>query len=89
MNCGQKKIFLALIEEASKAICHALTTLILPIVTFLLNIGFVILGILVIAHYSTLVRKEPHFIHQCLPVVDQLGSTYLSDQLCARFWRIM
>jgi hypothetical protein len=51
-----KIIFLALIEEASKAICYALTTLIWPIITFILNISFVILGILVLAHYSTLVN---------------------------------
>ncbi|CAF0975225.1 unnamed protein product [Adineta ricciae] len=46
----------ALIEEASKAICYALTTLLWPIITFFLNIGFIILGILVLAHYSTLGR---------------------------------
>jgi hypothetical protein len=50
-------ISIALIEEASKAICYALTTLIWPIITFILNISFVILGILVIAYYSTLVKK--------------------------------
>jgi len=53
-----KVIYLALIEEASKAICYALTTLIWPIITFILNISFVILGILVLAHYSTLVFKK-------------------------------
>ena len=50
-------ISIALIEEASIAICYALTTLIWPIITFILNISFVILGILVIAYYSTLVKK--------------------------------
>jgi hypothetical protein len=53
-----KVIFLALIEEASKAICYALTTLIWSIITFILNISFIILGILVLAHYSTLVFKK-------------------------------
>lgn len=48
----------ALIEEASRAICHALTILIWPIVTFLVNLGCVIFGILVLAHYSTLVTNE-------------------------------
>lgn len=47
---------IALIEEASKAICYALTILIWPIITFILNISFVILGILVVAYYSTLVE---------------------------------
>ena len=51
-------LFLALIEEASKAICYALTTLIWPIITFLLNISFVILGILVLVYYSTLVKIQ-------------------------------
>jgi Ca2+/Na+ antiporter len=48
----------ALIEEASKAICHASTTLLWPVVTFVLNIGFMMLGILVLAHYSTLVTRS-------------------------------
>jgi len=51
-------LFLALIEEASRAICYALTTLIWPIITFILNIGFVILGVLVLANYSTLVKTK-------------------------------
>ncbi|CAM4933205.1 unnamed protein product [Rotaria socialis] len=56
--CLYERIVLAaaLIEEANKAISYALTTLILPIITFFLNICFVILGILVIAYYSTLGR---------------------------------
>jgi hypothetical protein len=53
-----KIIFLALIEEASKAICYTLITLIWPIITFILNISFVILGILVLAYYSTLVIEK-------------------------------
>ncbi len=57
-----KVIYLALIEEASKAICYALTTLIWPIITFILNISFIILGILVLAHYSTLVFKKLIFL---------------------------
>ena len=48
----------ALIEEASKGLCHALSILILPIITFLLNIGFVLLGILALASYSTLVNDH-------------------------------
>lgn len=51
-------VYVALIQEASKAICYALTTLLWPIVTFILNLGFIILGILVLAHYSTLVKKK-------------------------------
>jgi hypothetical protein len=51
-------MFVALIEEASRAICYALTTLIWPIITFILNIGFVILGVLVLANYSTLVKTK-------------------------------
>ncbi|CAF1136138.1 unnamed protein product [Adineta steineri] len=54
--CERIRLAAALIEEASKAICYALTILIWPIITFILNIGFVILGILVLAHYSTLGR---------------------------------
>ncbi|CAF4856483.1 unnamed protein product [Rotaria sp. Silwood1] len=54
--CLWERIVLAsaLIEEASKAISYALTSLIWPIITFILNICFVILGILVLAYYSTL-----------------------------------
>ena len=49
-------MFSALIEEASRAICHALTILIWPVITFLVNIAIVILAVLVMAYYSTLVR---------------------------------
>lgn len=47
-----------LIEEASKAICFALTIFIWPVITFILNITFIILGILVLAYYSTLVNTN-------------------------------
>lgn len=48
----------ALIGEASKAICHALTTLLWPLVTFVSNIAIVTLGVLVLAHYFTLVASS-------------------------------
>ena len=78
----------ALIEEASRAICHALTILIWPIVTFFVNIGFVILGVFVLAHYSTLVRKC--FASLSGGSIERTsGTTDLSSQLFTRLGSIV